>query len=251
MRLKNKTRLHSDDKNAHGADILLDLDDIMINYGGAPALEGVSLCVHQGEFIGVVGPNGSGKTTLIKTILGLLKTSSGTVRRLTDEPIGYVPQRGHLYNAQVPISVLEVVKLGSRGDAKQAKQALDAVQLSDMGRRRFNELSGGQQQRVVIAKALASNPSLLLLDEPTTGIDEYSQTEFNLILKTLKQRGITIMMISHDVDMVRRLVTRVILLNRTILYDGKPEKFEINAYLPDFYKQQHHLLHHHHGEKHA
>lgn len=251
MKLKSKSRLKPDAKTAHNKEILLDLDDVAVHYGGLPALEGISLCVHRGEFIGIVGPNGSGKTTLLKAVLGLLKVSRGKISRLTTEPIGYVPQRGQIYNAQVPISVLEVVKLGSRGASQSAKQSLEAVGLSAMSGRRFNELSGGQQQRVIIAKALASNPSLLLLDEPMTGIDESSQTEFNSILKTLKQRGITIVMISHDVDMVQQMVTRVILLNRTVLYDGTPEKFEINAYLPEFYKRQHHLLHHHHGENHA
>ena len=251
MKLKNKSKLGASAKTSHAKEILLDLDEVNVNYLGASALEGISLCVHKGEFIGVVGPNGSGKTTLLKAILGLLKPSSGNISKLTKGQIGYVPQRGQIYNAQVPISVMEVVKLGSRGDASSAKKALEAVNLGDLAKRRFNELSGGQQQRVIIAKALASSPSLLLLDEPMTGIDEKSQTEFNAILENLKQRGITIVMISHDVDVVRRLVTRVILLNRTVLYDGNPEKFEINTYLPEFYKRQHRLLHHNHGENHA
>ncbi len=250
MKSKNQTT-PSRNKSLHAKEILLDIDEITIRYGELKALAGVSLCVHEGEFIGLVGPNGSGKTTLVKAILGLIKVQGGMIDRHISSSIGYVPQRGQIYNSQVPISVSEVVKLGSRGNNAQAQQALKAVQLEGMERRRFNELSGGQQQRVIIAKALASQPSLLLLDEPTTGIDEKSQNEFNDILKSLKQRGITIVMVSHDVDMVRRLVTRVILLNQKILYDGSPENFEINTYLPDFYKKQHRLLHHHHGGKHA
>lgn len=232
----------------HNKKILLDIDDVTIRYGEITALEGISLCIHKGDFIGLVGLNGSGKTTLVKAILGLIKVKGGAIEKHMDGPIGYVPQRENIYSAQVPISVLEVVQLGSRGDKKQARQALKSVQLEGMEKRRFNELSGGQQQRVIIAKALASKPSLLLLDEPTTGIDEKSQNEFNDMLSSLKNRGITIVMVSHDVDTVRRLVTRVVLLNQKVLYDGSPEKFEINEYLPEFYKKQHRLLHHHGGK---
>jgi len=117
--------------------------------------------------------------------------------------------------------------------------------------KRFTELSGGQQQRVSIAKALAANADVLILDEPAAGIDEHSQIEFYDLLKDLQAQGVTIIMVSHEVDTVLRLVTRVICLNRTILYDGPPEHFEADKYLPHAYQQQHVRLHHHHEDDHA
>ena len=140
--------------------------------------------------------------------------------------------------------------LGTRSKPK-AIQALARVGMKDAAHKPYTQLSGGQQQRVSIAKALASDPNLLVLDEPTTGIDEQSQTEFYDILRSLQQQGLTIIMVSHDVDAVLRLVTRVVCLNRTVLYDGPAEHFEADKYLPQFYKAQHRLLHHHHGAPHA
>lgn len=213
-------------------------------------LDNISFCVHAGEFIGLIGPNGAGKTTLLKVLLGLTPATHG---KLSKKPkaIGYVPQRGYTHDNQVPLSVLEVVKLGSRGNLEQAKQALHDVKMQDAAGKRFTELSGGQQQRVLIAKALAGSPSILLLDEPTTGIDESSQADFFDILTKLAKRDISVIMVSHDVDTVLRLVTRVICLNRSVLYDGSPKHFEADKYLPRFYDQQHMILHHKHGEPHA
>lgn len=232
-------------------ELLLDIDNVRVELGNQTAIDQVSFCVHGGEFIGLIGPNGAGKTTLLRTMLGLQTPTSGTVKRLHNSVIGYVPQRGNLYNGQIPISVLEVVALGSRGSMPSARQALEAVSMLDVSHKLFTDLSGGQQQRVAIAKALASNPSMLLLDEPTTGIDEASQHEFYEILHNLQKRGLTIIIVSHDIDSVLNLVTRVICLNQTILYDGAPEHFESDEYLPSLYKAQHRLLHHHHREQHA
>ncbi len=230
--------------------LLVDIDALTVRFGAEAVVNDVSLCVHSGEFIGLIGPNGAGKTTLLKAMLGLINPTSGKVRKET-RSIGYIPQRSAMHDSPIPISVLEVVSLGSDGSKASAKRALEAVNMESTTTARFTHLSGGQQQRVFIAKALASNPSLLILDEPTTGIDEQSQTEFYAILRKLQQRGIAIIMISHDVDAVLRLVTRVICLNRTLLYDGPPEHFEADKYLPTFYKAQHRLLHHHHGVNNA
>lgn len=160
--------------------------------------------------------------------------------------IGYIPQRGVSHDSQIPISVLEVVKLGSMGNTTLALEALNEVSMTKSVHKRIDELSGGQQQRVLIAKALASKPSMLILDEPTTGIDERSQEEFYTILRKLRDIGITVVMVSHDVDTVLSLVSRVICLNRTILYDGSPKHFEADRYLPKLYGQQHNVLHHQH-----
>ncbi len=230
--------------------MLIDIDNIGVKFGAETALQGVSLCVHRGEFVGLIGPNGAGKTTLLKAMLGLQEVTTGRIARPLAS-IGYVPQRGRLYNATVPISVMEVVRLAANGSRPVALQALQAVYMQHAAGRRFSELSGGQQQRVAIAKALAGNADVLILDEPTTGIDERSQAEFYDLLQTLQARGITIVIVSHEIDTVLALVTRVICLNRTVLYDGPPQQFEADKHLPSYYKAQHIQLHHHHGGDHA
>jgi zinc transport system ATP-binding protein len=230
-------------------ELLVDVDNISVRLGAEMVIDHVSFCIHRGEFIGLIGPNGAGKTTLLRVVLGLLKPTTGKAQK-KHAVVGYIPQRGSLYNATVPISVLEVVRLGA-GSKEAARRALEETGMSAFAGKRFTELSGGQQQRVAIAKALAGNAELLILDEPTTGIDEHSQAEFYALLHNLQAKGITIIMVSHEVEMVVKLVTRIICLNRGILYDGPPEHFEADKYLPSAYKAQHLLLHHHHGGEHA
>lgn len=203
--------------------------------------------MHPGEFIGVIGPNGAGKTTLLRVLLRLQRPTAGDIN-VASKRIGYVPQRAAIHNSQVPVSVREVVGLGSAG---MALRALAEVGMEGMADRPFTQLSGGQQQRVLIAKALAGEPELLILDEPTTGIDERSQTEFYDILRRLQAKGITLIMVSHDIDVVLQLVTRVICVNGGILYDGPAEHFEADEYLPKFFTAQHRILHHQHGAPHA
>lgn len=260
MKMNNtaKTTFRSSEKTSptsaqpsHATNMLLHIDAITVTHGSEDAIKNVSLCVHSGEFIGLIGPNGAGKTTLLRTLLRLIKPTQGVVQHYAPGIIGYVPQRGNLYNAQIPISVLEVVMLSSYGDKAAALESLQLVGMQEFARKQFTELSGGQQQRVAIAKALAGKPEILLLDEPTTGIDERSQQEFYSILRNLQARGLTIIIVSHDIDAVLDLVTRVICLNRTVLYDGPPEHFEADKYMPRTYQEQHRLLHHHHGEHHA
>jgi zinc transport system ATP-binding protein len=230
--------------------MLIDADNLTVRLGSELAIDQVSICIHSGEFIGLIGPNGAGKTTLLKALLGLLPPTAGVIRR-EKATYDYIPQRGNLYSGITPISVLEIVKLGSRGAEAPALEALRSVQIDSLASKSFHELSGGQQQRVAIAKALAADADVLILDEPTTGIDEQSQLEFYDILRTLQDKGITIIMVSHEVEAVLKLVTRVICLNRTILYDGSPKHFEADKYLPAVYKNQHRQLHHHHGGTHA
>jgi len=175
--------------------------------------------MHRGEFIGLIGPNGAGKTTLLKAVLGLSQPSRGHVH-LHAAKVAYVPQTGRLYNGIVPISVLEVARMGA-ANRQQAMEALAQVGMEDFALKRFNELSGGQQQRAVIAKALAERADLLILDEPATGVDDQTQKEFYKLLQSLLAEGITVVMVSHEVEAVLKLVTRVVFLNQTILYDGR------------------------------
>lgn len=230
--------------------VLIDVDNLTVKLGAEKVIDNISFCIHSGEFIGLIGPNGAGKTTLLKVLLGLLQPTKGAITNNAGA-IGYIPQRGSMHDGQIPMSVSEVVRLGSKGDEAVARQTLADVNMSEFTSKRFTELSGGQQQRVLIAKALAANPSLLILDEPTTGIDERSQTEFYQILAKLHGRGITVVLVSHDIDTVLAQVNRVICLNRIILYDGPPEHFETDQYLPQFYATKHRVLHHKHGDGHA
>lgn len=230
--------------------MLIDVDNLTVQLGGEVVLDNISLCVHTGEFIGIVGTNGAGKTTLLRTLLGFVKPKSGRVH--TDSAkISYIPQHGSANNSTVPMSVMEVVKLGSAGSAALAQDALSTVGLKDLARRRYADLSGGQRQRVAIAKALASNPDILILDEPTTGIDERAQADFYETLHTLQRKGITIITVGHEVDTLVSHASRIICLNRSIQYDGKPELFDPQKHLPTFYKQQHEFLHHDHEGHHA
>lgn len=212
-----------------------------VAYGSETILESISLCLHSGEFVGIIGPNGAGKTTLLRVILGLLAPTEGTVHAQWKR-IGYIPQRGAVTGGQVPVSVAEVVGMGGPGVAS----ALGEVMLDGFGPRRFDALSGGQQQRVLIAKALAGRPDVLILDEPTTGIDESAQREFFTTLDRLHERGMTIVMVSHDVEAVVRQVSRVICLNRRIIFDGPPQNFELDRFLPEMYGTAHRALHHRH-----
>lgn len=229
---------------------LIDVDNLTVHLGGEIALDNVSVCVHAGEFIGIVGSNGAGKTTLLRAILGLIRPTSGKIAK-KESVISYIPQNGNMYNSTVPMSVMEVVKLGAAGSSALAKASLEAVGLKDMEGRRFTDLSGGQRQRVGIAKALSSNPDILILDEPTTGIDERSQAEFYEILHDLQKKGITIITVGHEIETLTNHATRIICLNRKLLYDGPPESFDPKKHLPTFYKSQHELAHHHHGDDHA
>lgn len=224
----------------------LDMDNVNVRYGDEMALEAVSFCIHKGEFVGLIGPNGAGKTTMLKVILGLLAPTSGEIMR-GHATLGYVPQRGNQYAGAVPMSVAEVVRLGSGGNKDAAREALEKVRMDSYAGRRFTELSGGQQQRVSIAKVLAAGADVLILDEPTTGVDESSQQEFYQLLQDLNKAGTTMLMVSHEVDAVLSLVTRVVCLNRTILYDGTPDHFEADEYLPGTYVKYHTRLHHAHG----
>jgi zinc transport system ATP-binding protein len=161
--------------------------------------------------------------------------------------IGYVPQRGSLADGPVPMSVRDVVGLGCKASTAGIRQALKQVGMEESIAKRFSQLSGGQQQRVLIAKALATKPDVLILDEPTVGIDEASQSAFYQLLRRLQQQGLTIVMVSHDVDIVLNLVTRVICINKKILYDGEPKHFHADMYLPRDHAIRHQFLHHHGG----
>jgi zinc transport system ATP-binding protein len=201
-------------------------------------LEGITLDVREGDFLGVIGPNGGGKTTLLKVVLGLVKPARGEVRVLGGTPhdgrrrIGYVPQHS-LFDRDFPINVVNAVLMGrnsrlelfkryDKRDKDLATETLETVGLLSMKNRQIGELSGGEQQRVFIARALVSEPKILLLDEPTASIDTAMQTEFYELLDRLKQR-ITIIMVSHDISAISVYVDNIACLNIQLHYHGSTE----------------------------
>ena len=242
--MSSTTTSPTSEKHSTVDSVQLRAQQVGVSFGTDEVLRDVSFAIREGEFIGLVGQNGSGKTTLLRVMLGLLQPTTGTAER-QNGVIGYVPQRGQLYNGIVPMSVLEVVALGSNGDRAKAHDALQQVSMNTFSHRNFNELSGGQQQRVVIAKALASGARVLVLDEPTTGVDEASKAEFYTLLQRLHRDGHTIIMVSHDIDSVVLLVSRIIFLNRQIVYDGPSDQFDLDYHILSQFGAKAHREHDH------
>ena len=214
------------------------LEDVWVHYDGVPILEGVSLSVEQDDFLGIIGPNGGGKTTLLKVVLGLIMPTRGTVSVMGKSPqnsrdkVGYVPQH-NLFDREFPISVWDVVLMGRYSkaglfrryndeDRRIAQSALERVGMLDFGERQIGKLSGGEQQRVFIARALASEPRLLLLDEPTASVDPNMQTEFYELLASLKQQ-MAIVLVSHDISVISIYVEKLACLNHELYYHGSKE----------------------------
>jgi len=221
---------------------VIDLSGIDFGYTSTPVVEDISLRIDPGEYAAVVGPNGSGKSTLMKLMLGLLRPDDGTAT-LFGEPshqfddgsrLGYVAQRASA-SKEMPITVREVVKMGrfphvgfgrlSSEDWDIVDRALDTVGMTAFADRRVTQLSGGQRQRAFIARALASEADLLVLDEPTVGVDIESVEAFYDLLDALNQDGITVLLIEHDLGAVTEHADRVICLNREIYFDGSAEEF--------------------------
>jgi zinc transport system ATP-binding protein len=222
---------------------LVEAAGVSFSYGDTPVLEDVSVAVKRGEFVALVGPNGSGKSTLLKLLLGLLRPDSGRVAIFGQPPerfkerwrLGYVPQRPEL-TSEIPATVEEVVtagRLSRRGwwrrmrpvDQETIRHAVDSVALEGLRSQPVNELSGGQQQRTFIARAFASEPDLLVLDEPIAGIDRESQTRFRESLTHLMaEHGAGVLLVSHELSAVARDLDRVIVLKRRVLFDGPPSE---------------------------
>ncbi len=206
-------------------------ENLSFAYGGRTVIEGGNLSIDVGEFACIVGPNGGGKTTLAKLMLGLLKPTTGSVRVFGKPPaqvrsrIGYMPQHIQL-DPRFPVSVLDVVLMGRLGngklfgpytadDRRAAELALREVELLDKRDRPFSELSGGEQRRLIIARAVACEPELLLLDEPTTNLDPRVERELYKVLDDLNRR-MTVVVISHDMAFVSQFVQKVICVKRQI-----------------------------------
>ncbi|MBW7641881.1 MULTISPECIES: metal ABC transporter ATP-binding protein [Geobacillus] len=247
--------------------LVVQIEDVSFRYEKENVLEHVSLTVPRGAFLGLVGPNGSGKSTLLKCVLGLLKPNSGRIF-LFGEPIesfrewhriGFVSQKANSFNRSFPATVEEVAASGlvaKRGlfrpltheDRRTVEAALAAVGLSGLAKRNIAELSGGQQQRVFIARALASKPDLLILDEPTVGVDARHVHEFYELLGDLNRRGLTLILVTHDIGTITDRVTDIACLNKRLYFHGKAEEFEHlgNEAISQFYGHPLHVLSHEH-----
>ena len=211
---------------------VINIENVSFSYGGTLALENINLTITKGEFLGVVGPNGGGKSTLLKLVLGLIRPDTGKVSVLDQSPekgraqIGYVPQYVR-FNRDFPITVEDTILLGRLGKSKSlwgytkkdkqiCDQAMRETEIIDLKQRRLNTLSGGQLQRVLIARALVSDPQILILDEPTANIDLRVEEDIFGLLKKLNERA-TIIIVSHDVGFISEYVNRVACLNRTLI----------------------------------
>lgn len=207
-------------------------------YNNHPVLEDVDLTIHAGDFAAVIGPNGGGKTTLLKLLLGLLRPQKGSVTLLGDTPsktvhrVGYVPQDAHMHRF-FPLTVIELTLMGRLGpghffrrytaeDVAAAEAALDRMEMLAFRKARLDELSGGQRQRVFIARALASQPDALFLDEPAAGVDASGQTDLYTHLKDLNDR-LTILVVTHDLLVLSTYVKSVVCVNRSLVHHPSPE----------------------------
>lgn len=214
--------------------VVLEASDVAFAYGATPVLDGVSLAVHAGEFVALAGGNGSGKSTLLRILLGLLPAQRGTAH--VHASVGYVPQRP-LVHTDLPATVTEVVAAGCVArhpwrrlrteDRSAIGAAIGAVDLTAFSDHRFADLSGGQQQRALIAKAIVTDPELLILDEPIAGVDVESQALFRDALVARIHAGRAVLLVSHELSAVAEDLDRVIVLgNAKVRFDGPPSELE-------------------------
>ena len=246
---------------------VLELQDIRFSYDRGVVLDGVSLTVRRGYFLGLVGPNGGGKSTVLRIALGLLRPDSGSVR-LFGQPlqsfrewhrVGYVRQKATSFDGRFPATVSEVVAMGraplaglfrhlGKADWQEVERALRIVGMETERDTPIGMLSGGQQQRVFIARALAGAPELLVLDEPTVGIDLEAEERFYALLRTLHdEMGLTMVLVSHDLGVVAQEVNELACLNHRLVFHGEPEDFIGNPdLLTAIYGRRVHTIHHGH-----
>ena len=236
------------------------ISNLSFAYDGVPVLEGIDLAVPKGDFLGIIGPNGGGKTTLLRMILGFLKPQEGEILVFDHAPhlgcgfIGYVPQHAQL-DRDFPVNVLDVVLMGrlakapsfggySRDDRDAAEEILRDVGQADLRNRRINTLSGGQLQRVLIARALVSDPDILLLDEPTASIDTRAEGGIYDLLRRINEERATIILVTHDLSFVSTHVKRVACLNRRLVCH--PTRELTGEMLRELYQEPVKLVRHDH-----
>jgi zinc/manganese transport system ATP-binding protein len=240
---------------------LIELVDVSSAYGSTTALENLSLKIWPGQFMAIVGPNGGGKTTLLRTVLKMVSLTQGEIlmhgeklRRVSLERIGYVPQLETI-DWNFPITVEEVIAMGFynnnrwfRGPGSEEKQKLKEVMarlnLSGLGNRHIRELSGGQQQAVFLGRALLGNPKLILLDEPTAGLDIRSRDDVIHFLHEINHGGVAIVITAHDLNWVAAHLPWAVCLNRRLIAEGRPHQVFNAAVLKETYRGEMVVFHH-------
>ncbi len=205
-------------------DLVLRVEGLSVGHHGRPLLTGISLSVGRGECVGIAGGNGAGKTTLLRTLLGLQRPLAGAVRRGGDFRVGYLPQRDSI-DPVYPFRALDVVLMGARPDAwlpftarrerrREAQAALERAGGAGVATAPFRDLSGGQKQRVLLARALASRPSVLAMDEPTSGLDVAAEAELLALLGRLRrEEGLTTLLVSHSLPLLGNECTSIVVLH--------------------------------------
>ncbi len=201
---------------------LIAADHICVGFGGAEVLHDVTLRIDPGEIVTIVGPNGSGKSTLLRALLGIVPVRSGSVSRARGLRIGYVPQRLAL-DRSLPLTVRRFLSLPQRVSDAEATSSLARVGLPGVERQQMAALSGGQMQRVLLARALLIQPHILVLDEPTQGLDQPGEASFYRLIEEVRQAtGAAVLMVSHDLHVVMAASDRVICLNGHVCCEGTP-----------------------------
>lgn len=218
---------------------ILDVQGLTVRYNGHVALEDITFHLHEGERVAVVGPNGAGKSTLFKVVSGVISPTTGEVNIFGSKPrghvcIAYIPQRSQV-DWNFPLSVADVVMMGRsaklgplnwprKKDWDFVHHALDTVELADLTTRQIGQLSGGQQQRMFIARALAQEAELMLMDEPLTGLDTPAQEGILSLLDRLKRENVTVMVATHDLEQAANHFDRIMLLNHRMIAFDEPNK---------------------------
>lgn len=230
---------------------IIELIGVSFSYQNEQVIKDVSLSVHKGDYLGIIGPNGGGKSTLLKLILGILTPTKGKVLLFGKDlgkfkdwsKFGYISQQVAHIDPNFPMNVEEIVTMGryaklglfrfpGKKDKEIVKKSLEQVGMWDFRKRLIGDLSGGQQQRVFIARALAGEPEIIILDEPTVGVDERTQKQFYTLLQNLNNKlNLTLLLVSHELDIVAHEATEIAYINRNIVYYGIPKAFLESEYV--------------------
>lgn len=246
---------------------IIETKKLSVRYDKTEVLHDISFNVSPGDFIGLAGPNGAGKTTLVKTILGLIPISDGTIELFNTSSnkfsnwgkIGYLPQKNSTINALFPATVLEIVMLGlmsqkkwpkkiNSSDKNKVDEILETLEISNLRNRMLSELSGGQQQKVLLARSLVSKPELLIFDEPSTALDPLSRESFYELIKKLnKELGIAVILITHDTAYIGQYANKLLYIDKELIYFGNFTDFchseKMSSYFSTY--EQHAICHQH------
>jgi zinc transport system ATP-binding protein len=229
---------------------IIELQDVSFSYGEELVIKDVSMAIHKGDYLGVIGPNGGGKSTLLKLMLGLMTPTKGKILLFGTEikkfrdwsKFGYISQKVTHVDPHFPMTVKEVVTMGryaklgllrfpGNKDRRHVREALEQVEMWEYKDRLIGDLSGGQQQRIFIARALAGEPKVIVLDEPTVGIDVITQKQFYSLLQKLnRELDLTLVLASHELNVISRESTEIAYINGTLVYYGFPKAFMQSEY---------------------